>query len=58
MLTEMQKHVDGVTNKEQIMYELATCICAAVDADIPNLYIVETEGEIKKFFPEADQSSP
>ena len=33
------------------MYEVAACICAAVDADEFNLYIHETEGQITKFGP-------
>ena len=52
MLTEMLDHIEGSTNKGQIMFELATCICSAVDADLVNLYLVETEGEITKFVPE------
>ena len=57
MLKEMMRHIEGTTNKGQIMFELATCICAAVDADLINLYLVETEGEITKFVPEGDQTT-
>ena len=53
----MMSHIQGTTNKGQIMFELATCICAAVDADIINLYLVETEGEITKFIPEGDRTA-
>jgi hypothetical protein len=57
MLNEMMRHIEGTTNKGQIMFELATCICAAVYADLINLYLVETEGEITKFVPEGDQTT-
>lgn len=36
------------------MYELAQCIQLAVDADLVNLYLVETEGEITKYCPDAE----
>ena len=36
------------------MYELAHCIQLAVDADLVNLYLVETEGEITKYCPDAE----
>ena len=39
-------------NKAKLMYEVAACICAAVDADDFNLYIHETEGQITLFGPE------
>ena len=57
MLKEMMRHIEGTTNKGQIMFELATCICAAVDADLINLYLVETEGEITKFVPGGDRKT-
>jgi hypothetical protein len=57
MLTEIMRQIKGNTNKGQIMLKLATCICAAVDADLINLYLVETEGEITKFVPEGDQTT-
>ena len=38
-------------NKAKLMYEVAACICAAVDADDFNLYIHETEGQITLFGP-------
>ena len=47
MLKEMMRHIEGTTNKGQIMFELATRICAAVDVDLINLYLVETEGDYK-----------
>ena len=54
MLKEMMTHIKGTTNKGQIMYELSTCICHAVDADLLNLYLVETDGEITKFIPQGE----
>ena len=57
MLKEMGRHVEGTTKKGQIMYEMATCICSAVDADVVNLYLVESEGEITKFVPEGNTLS-
>ena len=33
----------------QVMYELTTCIAAAIDADIANLYLVEEEGQLSVF---------
>ena len=52
MLKEMMRHIEGTTNKGKIMFELATCISAVVDADLINLYLVESEGEITRFVPE------
>ena len=57
MLEEMMTHITGTTNKGQIMYELSTCICHAVDADLLNLYLVETDGELTKFKPQGDETS-
>ena len=54
MLKEMGRHVEGNTKKGQIMYEMATCICSAVDGDVANIYLVESEGEITRFVPEGD----
>ena len=54
MLKEMMSHITDTTNKGQIMYELSSCICHAVDADLLNLYLVETDGEITKFLPKGD----
>ena len=31
------------------MYELTTCIAAAIDADVCNLYLVEEEGQLSVF---------
>ena len=31
------------------MYELTTCIAAAIDADVANLYLVEEEGQLSVF---------
>ena len=33
----------------QVMYELTTCIAAAIDADVANLYLVEEEGQLSVF---------
>lgn len=53
MLQEMTYNVQKDKNrstKAQILYELATCIKGAVDADAFNLYIVsETHGDIYKY---------
>ena len=57
MLKEMMSHIEGSTNKGQIMFELATCICSAVDADLVNLYLVETPGEITRFGQEEDTAT-
>ena len=35
--------------KNQVMYELTTCIAAAIDADVCNLYLVEEEGQLSVF---------
>ena len=51
MLEEMTNHLMGATNKGQIMYELATCISSAINADAVNLYLVESEGQLSKFVP-------
>ena len=55
MLKEMMTHIMGTTNKGQIMYELSSCICHAVDADLLNLYLVETDGEITRFIPQGEK---
>ena len=55
MLKEMMTHIMGTTNKGQIMYELSSCICHAVDADLLNLYLVETDGEITRFKPQGEK---
>ena len=57
MLEEMMAHIEESTNKGQIMFELASCICAAVDADLFNLFLVESEGEITRFLPEGETST-
>ena len=43
-------------NKAKLMYEVAACICAAVDADDFNLYIHETEGQITLFAPQEEKT--
>ena len=52
MLEEMTTHLVGSTNKGQIMFELATCISSAIDADAVNLYLVESEGQLSRFVPD------
>ena len=49
--------VDGETKIGEIMFLLAETICLAVDADLFNLYLVETEGEITKYSPEKEDST-
>ena len=44
--------VDGETKIGEIMFLLAETICLAVDADLFNLYLVETEGEITRQSPD------
>ena len=39
---------------DAVMYELAETIMLAVDADMVNLYLVETEGEITKYSPDQE----
>ena len=36
------------------MFELAESIRLSVDADLVNLYLVETDGEITKYSPDGD----
>ena len=55
MLKEMGVHLENPTNKGQILYEQSVCICSAVDADLVNLYLVETEGEISRYIPAGDK---
>ena len=43
-------------NKAKLMYEVAACISAAVDADDFNLYIHETEGQITLFSPQEEKA--
>jgi len=48
MLEEMtgQLREEGTPSKSQIMSELAACISAAINADMVNIYLVESEGEL------------
>ena len=39
---------------DAVMYNLAETVMMAVDADMVNLYLVETEGEITKYCPDPD----
>ena len=39
---------------DAVMYNLAETIMMAVDADMVNLYLVETEGEITRYCQDAD----
>ena len=42
-------HMRAKVIKNQVMYELTTCIAAAIDADVANLYLVEEEGQLSVF---------
>ena len=42
-------HMRAEVIKNQVMYELTTCIAAAIDADVANLYLVEEEGQLSVF---------
>ena len=52
MLDEM---TNLLLNKGKILFELVTCISAAIDADEVNLHLVETEGFITKFLPDGSK---
>ena len=42
---------------DAVMFALAETVMMAVDADIVNLYLVETEGEITRYSPD-EESEP
>ena len=42
---------------DSVMFALAETVMMAVDADMVNLYLVETEGEITRYSPD-EQSEP
>ena len=42
---------------DSVMFALAETVMMAVDADMVNLYLVETEGEITKYSPD-EESEP
>ena len=42
-------------NKSYMIYDLASCISAAIDADAFNLYVHEVEGVIKHFVPKQEK---
>ena len=53
MLEDLTRHLETKpSNKSHLLYELAQCICAAIDADHINIYIHSSEGHITKFAPE------
>ena len=53
MLEDLTRHLESKpSNKSYLLYELAQCISAAIDADHVNVYIHCTEGNITKFAPE------
>ena len=55
MLAEISNHVkEDKMNKAQIMFELAECIAAAVDADDFKVYLVENEGFLTIYNSEHD----
>ena len=39
---------------DAVMYTLAETVMMAVDADMVNLYLVETEGEITRYCPDPE----
>ena len=39
---------------DAVMYALAETVMMAVDADMVNLYLVETEGEITRYYPDPE----
>ena len=50
MLQEMTTKIKVATSKAEILFELATCIAGAIDADTFNLYVAdENEGTLTKF---------
>ena len=53
MLEDLTSHLETKpSNKSHLLYELAQCVSAAIDADHVNIYIHSTEGRITKFAPE------
>ena len=40
MLKEMGRHVEGNTKKGLIMFEMASCICSAVDGDMAGIPLI------------------
>ena len=53
MLDDLTKHLmSRSNNKSHLMYELANCICAAIDGDYVNLYLHDEEGRITQFSPD------
>ena len=42
---------------DSVMFALAETVMMAVDADMVNLYLVETEGEITRYSPD-EESEP
>ena len=52
MISQMTKLLNGDVNAIGIMWELVGTISAAVDADLFNLYLVESVGEITRYVPD------
>ena len=53
MLDDLTKHLmSKPNNKAPLMYDLANCICAAIDGDFVNLYLHDMEGQITQFSPD------
>ena len=52
MLDDMTKHLmSRPNNHAHLLYDLAHCIAAAVDADHANVYIHDKDGHITRFLP-------
>ena len=57
MLQQMSRHVSrDLMNKAQLMFELAECVVAAIDADIFRVYVVETDGYLSTYRPHDEQN--
>ena len=57
MLQQMSQHVSrDHMNKAQLMFELAECVVAAIDADIFRVYVVETDGYLSTYRPHDEQN--
>ena len=53
MLEDLTRHLESKpSNKSHLLYELAQCISAAIEADHVNVYIHQTESSITKYSPE------
>ena len=55
MLDDLTQHLSRPGgNKSQLMYDLAGCIAAAIDANSFNLYLHEKQGQISQYAPYDD----